>query len=134
MKPNSYAPGDKVWFNSKYIKTKQNRKLETKFFKPFWVLYPVGKQAYKLKQPKKWRIYDVFHVSLLKQDITRKEQVEKIPEWSANDNSEEYEVEAIWDNAVDVRESQGHLPRLYFLIAWKGYPKEENTWESVLVV
>ena len=34
-KPRSYVPGNKVWLNSKYIKTKQNRKLEAKFFGPF---------------------------------------------------------------------------------------------------
>ena len=45
-KPRSYAPGDKVWLNSKYIKTKQNRKLKAKFFGPFQVLHPVRKQAY----------------------------------------------------------------------------------------
>ena len=43
VKPWSYAPGEKVWLNSRYIKTKHNRKLETKFFMPFRVLYPVGK-------------------------------------------------------------------------------------------
>ena len=31
IKPKSYAPSNKVWLNSKYIKTKQNRKLEAKF-------------------------------------------------------------------------------------------------------
>ena len=53
VKPKSYALGDKVWLNSKYLKTKQNRKLEAKFFGPFWVLHPIGKQAYKLELPKK---------------------------------------------------------------------------------
>ena len=37
-KPKSYAPDDKVWLNSKYIKTKRNRKLEAKFFRLFRVL------------------------------------------------------------------------------------------------
>ena len=64
-KPRSYSPGEKVWLNSKYIKTKRNRKLEAKFFGPFRVLHLVGKQAYKLELPKNWRIHNIFHVSLL---------------------------------------------------------------------
>ena len=48
-KPKSYAFSEKVWLNSKYIKTKCNRKLEVKFFRTFQVLHLVGSQAYKLK-------------------------------------------------------------------------------------
>ena len=118
--------------NSKYIKTKQNRKLEAKFFRPFRVLHPVGKQANKLELPKKWKVHDVFHVSLLEQDTTRKRRVsKKVPELDAgNEGSKEYKVEAIRNNAIYATESEGHLPGLYYLIAWKGYPKEENTWKQ----
>ena len=35
VKFKSYAPGNKIWLNSKYIKTKQNQKLEARFFWPF---------------------------------------------------------------------------------------------------
>lgn len=76
-KPKNYIPSDKIWLNSKHLKTKQNWKLEVKFFRPFQVFYPVEKQAYKLELPKKWRIHDIFHVLLLKQDTTRKEGVDK---------------------------------------------------------
>ena len=130
VKPRSYAPGDKVWLNSKYIKTKQNRKLEAKFFGPFRVLHPVGKQAYKLELPRKWRIHDVFHVSLLEQDTTRKGRVDEndAAELDASDNEGgEYEVEAIRDSAVYARGPAGHLPGLYYLVSWKGYLEEENT-------
>ena len=77
IEPRSYALGDKVWLNSKYIKTKQNQKLEAKFFGPFRVLYLVGKQAYKLEVSRKWKILDVFHMSLLEQDTTRKGWVDE---------------------------------------------------------
>ena len=53
LKPWSYSPGEKIWLNSKYIKIKRNQKLEAKFFGPFRVLYPIGKQVYKLELPKK---------------------------------------------------------------------------------
>ena len=53
VKPRSYASSEKFWLNRKYIKTKCNQKLEAKFFGPFRVLYPIGKQVYKLELPKK---------------------------------------------------------------------------------
>ena len=135
LKPRSYAFGNKIWLNSKYIKIKQNQKFETKFFRSFWVLYPVGKQAYKLELFRKWRIHNVFHVLLLKQNITRKGWVDKEVrqmEFNAGDNDGgEYKVEAIWEGTVYARASKsGHLPGLYYLVLLKGYPKEENTWES----
>ena len=104
VKPRSYVPGDKVWLNSKYMKTKQNQKVETKFFGPFRVLHLVRKQVYKLELPKKWRIHDVFNVLLLKQNTTKKgwgvEEVRQIEIDIGDDKSKEYEVEAIWDSAV----------------------------------
>ena len=131
VKPRSYAPNDNVWLNTKYIKIKQNRKLEAKFFGPFRVLHPIGKQVYKLKLSKKWRIPNVFHMSLLELDTIRKGRLDEnnAAELDAGDNdSGEYKVEAIWDSAVYAKESEsGHLLVLYYLVSWKKYPEEENT-------
>ena len=94
------------------------------------MLHPIGKQAYKLELPKKWRIHDDFYVSLLEQDTTKKEWVHKknVEELDVGDDSGEYEVEAIWDNAVYARELEsGHLLGFYYLVSWKRYPEEENT-------
>ena len=99
------------------------------------MLHPVGKQAYKLKLSKEWRIYNVFHMSLLEQGTTKKERIEKIWELDVGDNSKKYKVEAIWDSAVYAMESEsGHLPGLYYLVAWKGCPEEENTWKPISAV
>ena len=53
----------------------------------------------------------------------------KVPKLNAsNKNNEEYEEEAIWDNAVYMEKSElGQLLGLYYLIVWKGYFKEKNT-------
>ena len=72
----------------------------------------------------------VFHMSLLEQDTTRKGRVDEndAAELDAGDDEGgEYKVEAIRDSAVYARESAGHLPGLYYLVSWKGYPEEENT-------
>ena len=93
VKSHNYALNKKVWLNSKYIKTKKNKKLKNKFFGSFQVLHTVGKQIYKQELPTKWKIYNVFHVSLLEQDTTRKRQVDKAlleleKEFETGDNKE----------------------------------------------
>ena len=82
-------------------------------------------------------MHNVFHVSLLEQDTTKKERIDKQVkklELEADDG-EEYKVEAIWNNAVYASKSEsGQLPGLYYLIAWKRYPEKENTWELLSAV
>ena len=74
-------------------------------------------------------------MSLLEQDTTKKEWVdEQVTELEAGD-SKKYEVEAIWDSAVYASKLElGQLLGLYYLVGWKGYPEEENTWELSFVV
>ena len=89
--------------------TKWNQKLEAKFFGQFRVLYPGGKQACKLEHLKKWRIHNVFYMSLLEQNTTKKgwidEKVRQIKFDKDDNKSKEYKVEAIRDSAVYTRES-----------------------------
>ena len=49
-------------------------------------------------------------------------------------NNKEYEVDGIRDSAVYARESAGQLLGLYYLVSWKGYPEEENTWEPASAI
>ena len=58
----------------------------------------------------------MFHVSLLKQDITRKRREFLVSEFKLGDNKE-YKVEAIQDNAVYVKEANGYLLGPYYLVA-----------------
>ena len=73
------------------------------------MLYPVDKQVYKLTLLKKWKIHEIFHVSLLKQDTIKKGQVNDTQlnfEFEADDNKE-YKVDGIWDSAVYTKELTG---------------------------
>lgn len=62
----------------------------------------MGKQAYKLDLLTKWKIYDVFHVSLLKQDIMRKGQIDNSlePKREFKVEDSKYKVKAIIYNVV----------------------------------
>ena len=54
---------------------------------------------------------------------------------AGNNNSGEYKVEAIRDSTVYARELESsHLPGFYYLVSWKRYPEEENTWEPASAV
>lgn len=95
--------------------------METKFFRLFQTLYFVRKQGYKLKLFGKTRIYDVFYLSVLKQNSTRKKQVDKNDTKELdvdNKDSWEYKLEAISDGTIYVKESKsGHPLWLYNLVS-----------------
>ena len=53
---------------------------------------------------------------------------------AGNNKDKEYEVDGIWNSAVYARESARQLPELYYLVSWKSYPEEENTWEPASAI
>ncbi len=46
----------------------------------------------------------------------------------------EYEVEAIIDSVVYDQRANNQMPGFYYLVLWKGYPEEHNTWKPSLAV
>ncbi len=75
-------------------------------FGPFRFFYIVGKLAYKIELSTKWKIHNIFDMSLFEQDITKKEQVDKTLSKSEKDlkfetkGNKEYEVKAIIDSVM----------------------------------
>ena len=102
----------------------RSRKLMPRWVGPFKVLQKVGNLAYRLEMNPGWRIHPVFHVSLLEPYRSDgRTQPPPIPlEWEGH---LEYEVECILDHRFSDMKRQ----KLKYLIAWKGYGPEHNTWE-----
>ena len=88
----------------------------------------------------KWKIHNVFHISLLEQNTTKKGQVDNkaLPEPEKKfemGDDKKYEVEIIIDSMMYSQQANSNqMPGLYYLILWKGYLKEENIWELLLTV
>lgn len=88
----------------------------------FLVLHYIDKQVCKLELLAKWKIYDVFHMSLLEQKTTIKRLVNKVnkllepePEIEVKGNNK-YKIEVICNSKVYIKKALRHLLRLYHLI------------------
>ena len=75
-------------------------------------------------------------MSLLKQDTTKKERVDKnVTKFKAGINNKKYKLKEIWHGAVYAKKSaMGYLLSFYYLITKKDFLKEKNTWEPTLAV
>jgi hypothetical protein len=111
--------GDKVYLLRRNIKTKRpSNKLDFKKLGPFMIERKISNTNYQLSLPDTMRIHPVFHISLLEPapaNAKTQDQVEA-------EGEPEFEVEAILD-------SRQQNQQIKYLVKWKGYPHEENTWE-----
>ncbi|KAB5587867.1 Retrotransposable element Tf2 [Ceratobasidium theobromae] len=120
-----YAIGDKVWLSGQNIQTdRPSRKLAHKNLGPFEIIEQVGTHAFKLSLPPSMKVHPVFHVTLLRpyerDDYGR--EPEQPPPIVVESGEKEYEVEQI----LNSKKTRG---KLHYLIKWKGYSEESNSWE-----
>lgn len=126
-----FAVGDLVRLSAAHINLKgvRSRKLGPKFLGPFKVLAAVGEVAYRLQLPATMQVHNVFHVSQLQPWHTDKE----FPQHMAHAQpgpvagSDEYEVESILDVCPPSANSKKR--EWFFLVRWKGWAPEDDTWE-----
>jgi len=123
-----YKPGDWVYLDMSDIKTTcPSLKLSHRRLRPFEVERQVGLLAYHLKLPHGMRqlhpVFNVVKLSATPEDpiLGRKPQAPLPP--IIVDREEEWEVEEILD-------SHWHRRRFQFLVKWKGFSREHNSWKA----
>ena len=120
----SFFKGDKVWLEARNLKQHAiNPKFTPKREGPFTVIKVLSPIVYQLCLPKTWKIHPMFYASLLspyhKNDVHGLNFPAPPPDLIAGE--EEYEIEKIIHH-------RGTMGCCSFLIQWKGYSAEEDSW------
>jgi len=123
----TYKPGDKVYLDASDIKTTwASKKLSHRQLGHYMVERQVAKNVYCLCLPKSMsRLHPVFNIVKLTPAPAHPipgRHPKPLPPPKLVDGEEEYVVEEILDNKM-------FRGQLQFLIKWKGYGREHDSWE-----
>ena len=109
---------DKVYLLTKNLKAKwSSKKLNHQKIRPFFIKAVKGPVNYELELPSDTQIHLIFHISLLESADLETSIQTMLNNFERYEN--EYEVEKIL-------KQKGQK----YLVKWKSYSEEENTWES----
>jgi len=123
-----YRVGDLVLLSTKdlkwQMKGRRSEKLTECFVGPYKVKGIISSNAIELELPKSIKIHPVFNISRVRLYKPQVEGQKKIPpKLVIIKREEEFEVEKI----LNKRMIRG---KKKFLVRWKGYTAEEDTWEN----
>ncbi|CAJ0932536.1 unnamed protein product [Ranitomeya imitator] len=114
--------GDLVWLSSRHIPMKvSSPKFKPRFIGPYRISEVLNPVSFRLTLPDSFSIHNVFHRSLLRRYVAPMVPSVEPPAPVLVEGELEYIVEKILDSRVSRR-------KLQYLVKWKGYAQEDNSW------
>jgi hypothetical protein len=92
-----FTVGQKVWLDTRNMKTNYHKKMAPKREEPFEIEEVLGPVTYQLKLPNTWKIHNVFYAVLLKPYVETEVHGENFspPILDILDGEEVYNIETI---------------------------------------
>ncbi|CAJ0968385.1 unnamed protein product [Ranitomeya imitator] len=117
-----FLVGDLVWLSSRHVPMKvSSPKFKPRFIGPYRISEIINPVSFRLALPASFAIHNVFHRSLLRKYVEPVVPSVDPPAPVLVDGELEYVVEKILDSRFSRR-------KLQYLVKWKGYGQEDNSW------
>ena len=142
---NIFKVDNYVNVNDKNIRIKCNKKFEWKFFDSFKIFNEIETQIYRINISKRWRIHNVFHVSLFeKMKFKKEKRISLQSTYQSKDiaideneiTKKIYDVEKIENNKIfkedQISNKSYNESNFYYFIRWKNYKK--RIWKFVSMI
>ncbi|GAA0138670.1 hypothetical protein LIER_35581 [Lithospermum erythrorhizon] len=114
-------------YRQNFVSLRKHLKLAPKYYGPFKILNKIGEVAYKLDLPPSSKIHPVFHVSLLKKHIKRKDvPMEVLPEILHDRSFPITPITILGKRTIQ----RGRIYVFQVLIQWNHSTPDEATWED----
>lgn len=124
---HNFQVGDKVLVSNRHMKSiRPKKKLDWKYLGPGTITGQYGPTAFKVDLPGVRNVHPVYHASLLEPyDLSSQipSQGGQITDTMRDMGDDVYKVDKIVERR---RDNHGQWE---YLIKWKDYPQEENSWE-----
>jgi hypothetical protein len=133
-RPIEFKEGEQVLLSTKNLRLQEggSRKLLRRFIGPYTIAAKINSNAFKLHLPSDFQCHDVFNVCYLRKYYGRLGS-SVVPTTVEVDGATEWYVSKIVDTRT-VSAGRGRPRTTEYLVSWKGYPSEYDTWEPAHIV